>query len=101
MAHFEENMNNFKDQFSRNFKLASDKFDTAIEEIDKTMQHLQKIKDNLLGSKNQLRLANDKAEDLSIKKLTSGSPSIAKKFEELGVDVNKKSGKKDKKIDEK
>ena len=86
-------MNNFKDAFSRNFKLASDKFDTAIEEIDKSIQHLQKIKDNLLGSKNQLRLANDKAEDLSIKKLTAGSPSIAEKFEELGVEVKKKKKK--------
>ena len=94
IAHFEENMNTFKDAFSRNFKLASDKFDTAIDEIDKTMQHLQKIKDNLLGSKNQLRLANDKAEDLSIKKLTDGSPSIAKKFEELGIAVNKNKKKK-------
>lgn len=93
ISHFEENMNNFKDAFSRNFKLASDKFDTAIEEIDKSMQHLQKIKDNLLGSKNQLRLANDKAEDLSIKKLTVGSPSIAEKFEELGVEVKKKKRK--------
>lgn len=94
IAHFEENMNNFKDAFSRNFKLASDKFDNAIDEIDKTMQHLQKIKDSLLGSKNQLRLANDKAEDLSIKKLTDGSPSIAKKFEEIGVEVNSKKKKK-------
>ena len=93
ISHFEENMNNFKDAFSRNFKLASDKFDTAIEEIDKSIQHLQKIKDNLLGSKNQLRLANDKAEDLSIKKLTAGSPSIAEKFEEMGVEVKKKKKK--------
>ena len=93
ISHFEENMNNFKDAFSRNFKLACDKFDTAIEEIDKSIQHLQKIKDNLLGSKNQLRLANDKAEDLSIKKLTAGSPSIAEKFEELGVEVKKKKRK--------
>lgn len=93
ISHFEENMNNFKDAFSRNFKLACDKFDTAVEEIDKSIQHLQKIKDNLLGSKNQLRLANDKAEDLSIKKLTAGSPSIAEKFEELGVEVKKKKKK--------
>ena len=85
ISHFEDNMNNFKDAFSRNFKLAADRFDTAIEEI--------KIKDNLLGSKNQLRLANDKVEDLSIKKLTAGSPSIAEKFEELGVEVKKKKKK--------
>ena len=82
IANFEEKMNNFKSAFSRNFKLASDKFDLVIEEIDKTMQHLQKIKDNLLGRKNQLRLANDKAEDLTIKKLTSNSPSIAKQIED-------------------
>ena len=82
IANFEEKMNNFKSAFSRNFKLASDKFDSAIDEIDKTMQHLQKIKDNLLGSNNQLRLANDKAEDLTIKKLTSNSPSIAKQIED-------------------
>lgn len=93
ISHFEENMNNFKDAFSKNFKLASNKFDTAIEEIDKSIQHLQKIKDNLLGSKKQLRLANDKAEDLSIKKLTAGSPSIAEKFEELGVEVKKNKRK--------
>ena len=93
ISRFEDNMNNFKDAFSRNFKLAADRFDTAIEEIDKSMQHLQKIKDNLLGSKNQLRLANDKVEDLSIKKLTAGSPSIAEKFEELGVEVKKKKKK--------
>ena len=93
ISHFEDNMNNFKDAFSRNFKLAADRFDTAIEEIDKSMQHLQKIKDNLLGSKNQLRLANDKVEELSIKKLTAGSPSIAEKFEELGVEVKKKKKK--------
>ena len=93
ISHFEDNMNNFKDAFSRNFKLAADRFDTAIEEIDKSLQHLQKIKDNLLGSKNQLRLANDKVEDLSIKKLTAGSPSIAEKFEELGVEVKKKKKK--------
>lgn len=93
ISHFEDNMNNFKDAFSRNFKLAADRFDTAIEEIDKSMQHLQKIKDNLLGSKNQLRLANDKVEDLSIKKLTAGSPSMAEKFEELGVEVKKKKKK--------
>ena len=93
ISHFEDNMNNFKDAFSRNFKLAADRFDTAIEEIDKSLQHLQKIKDNLLGSKNQLRLANDKVEELSIKKLTAGSPSIAEKFEELGVEVKKKKKK--------
>ena len=93
ISRFEDNMNNFKDAFSRNFNLAADRFDTAIEEIDKSMQHLQKIKDNLLGSKNQLRLANDKVEDLSIKKLTAGSPSIAEKFEELGVEVKKKKKK--------
>lgn len=83
LLHFEENMNNFKEGFSRNFRLASDKFNTAIEEIDKTISHLQKIKDALTASGNQLRLANDKAEDLSIKKLTRNAPSVKQMFDDL------------------
>lgn len=82
IAHFEENMNNFRDAFGRNYKLASDKFKKAIEEIDKSIDHLQKIKDSLLSSENNLRLANNKAQDLSIKKLTHNAPSVAEKFEE-------------------
>ncbi len=83
IAHFEENMNEFKDKFGRNFRLASDKFRTAIEEIDKTITHLQKTKEALLSSENNLRLANDKAQDLTIKKLTKGNPTMQAKFAEL------------------
>ena len=83
ISHFEENMNNFKDAFGRNYRLASEKFKKAIEEIDKTIDHLQKTKEALLSSENNLRLANNKAEDLTIKKLTSNSETIAKMFEEL------------------
>ena len=83
ITHFEENMNAFKDAFSRNYELAQRQFGTAIEEIDKSIDHLQKIKDNLLKSGNNLRLANDKAQDLSVKKLTKDNPTMAKKFEEL------------------
>lgn len=80
---FEENMNAFKEGFARNYDLASRQFKTAIEEIDKTMDHLQKTKDALLSSVNNLRLANSKAEDLTIKKLTRGNPTMTAKFEEL------------------
>ncbi len=80
---FEENMNNFKESFGRNYRLASDKFKKAIEEIDKTIDHLQKTKEALLSSENNLRLANNKAEDLTIKKLTHNSETMKKKFEEL------------------
>ncbi len=83
ISHFEENMNAFKEGFSRNFRLASDKFQKAIEEIDKTIEHLQKTKDALLSSENNLRLANNKAEDLTIKKLTHNSETMKKMFEEL------------------
>lgn len=81
--HFEENMNAFKQGFGRNYEIASKKFKTAIDEIDKTITHLQKTKDALLSSENQLRLANNKAEDLSIKKLTKNAPSVRKMFEEI------------------
>ncbi len=94
ISNFEENMNNFKEAFGKNYRLASEKFAHAIEEIDKSIDHLQKIKNNLLSSENNLRLANNKAEDLSIKKLTANAPSIAKKFEELGVEVKKSKKKK-------
>jgi hypothetical protein len=80
---FEEKINNFKDGFARNYDLASRKFKTAIEEIDKTIDHLQKTKDALLSSDNNLRLANQKAEDLTIKKLTQGNPTMKAKFDEL------------------
>lgn len=83
ILHFEENMNAFKDGFARNYRIASDKFKTAIEEIDKTISHLQKTKDALLSSENNLRLANDKADDLSIKKLTKNAPAVKAMFDEL------------------
>ena len=83
ITHFEENMNAFKEGFSRNYKLASDRFKTAIDEIDKTIDHLQKVKDNLISSEKNLRIANDKAEDLSIKKLTKGNPTMQAKFAQL------------------
>lgn len=83
IAHFEENMNAFKQGFGRNYEIASKKFKTAIDEIDKTITHLQKTKDALLSSENQLRLANNKAEDLSIKKLTKNAPSVRKMFEKI------------------
>ena len=82
ISHFEENMNAFKEGFGRNYRLASEKFKRAIEEIDKTIDHLQKTKDALLSSENNLRLANNKAEELSIKKLTHNSETMARAFEE-------------------
>lgn len=83
ISNFEAEMNDFKDKFGRNYQLASDKFRKAIEEIDKTIDHLQKTKDALLSSENNLRLANNKAQDLSVKRLTKNNPTMAKKFEEL------------------
>lgn len=83
ISHFEENMNGFKESFGRNYRLASDKFKKAIEEIDKTIEHLQKTKENLLSSDKNLRIANDKAEGLSIKKLTSNSKTVREMFENL------------------
>jgi hypothetical protein len=76
-------MEKFKEGFARNYDLASRKFQTAIEEIDKTIDHLQKTKENLLRSGDNLRLANQKAEDLTIKRLTRGNPTMAAKFTEL------------------
>ena len=83
ISHFEEDMNEFKDKFNYNYQLASKKFQTAIEEIDKTIDHLQKTKDALLSSENNLRLANNKAQDLSVKRLTRNNPTMAKKFAEI------------------
>ena len=80
---FEENMNTFKEGFARNYRIASDKFKTAIDEIDKTITHLQKTKEALLSSENNLRLANHKAEDLSIKRLTKNAPTVKAMFDEL------------------
>ncbi|CAA0142456.1 conserved hypothetical protein [Tenacibaculum maritimum] len=83
ITNFEEKINSFKTGFARNYDLASRKFKTAIDEIDKTIIHLQKTKDALLSSENNLRLANNKAEGLSIKKLTYGNPTMKAKFNEL------------------
>ena len=82
VTNFENQLLDFKDKFGRNYRLASEKFNKAIDEIDKSIDHLQKIKEALIGSENNLRLANDKAEDLSIKKLTRGNPTMKQKFEE-------------------
>ena len=83
ITHFEEQMEDFKTKFGRNYDLASRKFQTAIEEIDKTIDHLQKTKDALLSSENNLRLANDKAQELSVKRLTKNNPTMQAKFKEL------------------
>lgn len=83
ITNFENKMQDFKEGFSRNYRLASEKFKLAIDEIDKTILHLNKTKEALLSSENNLRLANDKAEDLTIKKLTNGNPTMKAKFDEL------------------
>jgi len=83
ITNFEDNINKFKEGFAKNYDLASRKFKTAIEEIDKTIDHLQKTKDALLSSENSLRLANNKTEDLTIKRLTRGNPTMTAKFAEL------------------
>ena len=80
ITNFEERMNTFKEAFGKNYRLASEKFQKAIDEIDKTIDHLQKTKEALLSSENNLRLANNKAEDLTIKKLTANNPTMKKMF---------------------
>jgi len=86
VTNFEDKLDAFKTGFARNYDLASRKFTTAIEEIDKTIKHLQKTKEALLGSENNLRLANNKADDLTVKKLTRGNSTMAAKFEDLKKD---------------
>ena len=81
VTNFENQLYDFRDKFGRNFRLASERFNTAIEEIDKSISHLQKIKEALLSSENNLRLANDKVESLTIKKLTRGNPTMTELFE--------------------
>ncbi len=88
VTNFESQLSDFKDKFGRNYRLASEKFAKAIEEIDKSIDHLQKIKDALIGSENNLRLANDKVEDLSIKKLTRGNPTMKAKFDEARLSTS-------------
>jgi len=83
---FEDNIQKFKEGFAKNYTNASKKFESAVSEIDKSIKALQKVKDELLLCENQLRLANDKTEDLTIKKLTWGNPTMKKKFDELKND---------------
>ena len=83
ITNFETNLETFKSAFSRNYDLASNHFKKAIEEIDKSIDHLQKTRSALLGSENNLRLANEKAQDVTIKKLTRGNPTMAAKFAEI------------------
>ena len=82
VTNFENSLIDFQEKFGRNYRLASEKFKTAIEEIDKSITHLQKIKEALLGSENNLRLANDKAQDLTIKRLTRNNPTMKQKFDD-------------------
>jgi hypothetical protein len=89
ITNFEDRINVFKAGFARNYELASRQFKEAIDEIDKTMSHLQKTKEALLSSVNNLRLANAKAEDLTIKKLTQGNPTMKAKFDELSENIEK------------
>ena len=83
ITRFEDQLLDFQDKFGKNYQLANDKFNKAIEEIDKTIDHLTKVKEGLLGADRQLRLANDKAQDLSIKKLTKNNPTMIQMFEDL------------------
>jgi hypothetical protein len=87
ITNFEENITKFKEGFAKNYDIASRKFKTAIDEIDKTIDHLYKTKEALLSSENNLRLANNKAEDLTIKKLTQGNPTMKAKFDELPKEI--------------
>ena len=86
ISNFEENLMNFKNDFSRNYEIAHSHFDKAVDEIDKTIQHLEKVKKELLGSDNQLRIANNKVDEVSIKKLTKGNITMQEKFENLNKD---------------
>jgi hypothetical protein len=83
VTNFENELNDFRESFGRNYRLASDKFKTAVDSIDKSIAQLQKTKDALLSSENNLRIANNKADELSVKKLTRGNPTMAAKFAEL------------------
>jgi hypothetical protein len=83
ISNFENQLTTFKAAFARNYDLASGHFQTAIDEIDKSINHLQKTKSELLGTVNNLRLANDKAQDVTIRKLTRGNPTMAAKFSDL------------------
>jgi hypothetical protein len=89
ITNFENQLETFKDAFARNYDLASKRFEKAIEEIDKSIDHLQKTKEALLGTDRNLRLANDKAQDVTIKKLTRGNPTMAAKFADLKQQASK------------
>jgi hypothetical protein len=82
VTNFENQLNDFREGFGRNYRLASEKFKSATDGIDKSIAQLQKIKNDLISSENNLRLANDKAEDLTVKKLVRGNPTMTAKFEE-------------------
>ena len=83
ITNFESELETFKTGFGKNYDLASRHFQTAIDEIDKSIDHLQKTREALVGTNRNLRLANDKAQDVTIKKLTKGNPTMAAKFAEL------------------
>ena len=83
ISNFESSLNDFKDKFGRNYRLASEKFNKAIDSIDDTIRKLQRIKEDLLSSENNLRLANDKAEELTVKKLVKNNPTMKALFEEV------------------
>lgn len=85
VTNFESQLNDFRDSFGRNFRLASDKFKTAIDSIDKSINQLQKTKENLLRSEDNLRIANNKADELTVKKLTRDNPTMKAKFDELNT----------------
>ena len=88
ITNFESELDEFRTGFARNYDLASKKFKIAVKEIDNTIDHLQKTKEALLGSENNLRLANNKADDLTVKKLTKNNPTMASKFSNLNRDDN-------------
>jgi hypothetical protein len=88
ITNFENELDTFKSAFAKNYDLASRRFQSAIEEIDKSIDHLQKTKEALLGTDRNLRLANDKAQDVTIKRLTRGNPTMAAKFADVMADKN-------------
>jgi hypothetical protein len=92
VTNFEPELDSFKTAFGKNFEPASRRFHTAIEEIDKSIDHLQKTREALLGTDRNLRLANDKAQDVTIKKLTKRNPTMAAKFAELKASASPRSG---------
>ena len=90
VTNFETKLNEFRNGFSRNYELASKKFNVAIAQIDESIKHLQKVREALVGSEDNLRLANKKADELTIKKLTYNNPTMKEKFDEVRlVDTSK------------